>query len=115
MTKDLVSARDTSALLLIACFRYLTRIQLQEFLLGATDWTPLSREVITRRILQRLTRLSLITATPRLVGGPGGGSTGVAYNMTKAGDQLAASLDLVQPLRKPTSKGTFLMHHAIAT
>lgn len=115
MRTVITSARDTSALLLIACYRYLTRIQLQDFLLGATDWTLLSREVITRRILQRLISLNLVAATPRLVGGPGGGSTGVAYYLTASGDQLAASLEPGQPSRKPTSKGTFLMHHAIAT
>lgn len=115
MTKSMLSARETEALLLIGCYRYLTRRQLEEFLLADAGMTPLSREVVTRRILRRLTIRGLARATERLVGGRGGGSVGLAYYLTTDGAHFAATLEPGLPRRRPAAKGTFLLQHALVT
>jgi hypothetical protein len=115
MTRSMLSARETQALLLIGCYRYLTRKQMEEFLLADTTTTPLSREVITRRIVRRLAVQGLVADSGRLVGGRGGGSIGLAYHLTAAGSRFAATLEAGQPQRRPAPKGTFLLQHALMT
>jgi len=110
----MLSARETEALLLIGCYRYLTRKQLEAFL-PIEKLTPQSREVVTRRILGRLTVSGLVRPTERLVGGRGGGSVGLAYYLTADGARFAASLEPGLPQRHPAAKGTFLMQHALVT
>ncbi|MGH3442622.1 MAG: replication-relaxation family protein [Nitriliruptorales bacterium] len=111
---ELLSKRETEALLLVACYRFLSLGQLEEFILGGSQTTELSRQVITRRIVQRLRTRGLLAATRRLVGGPGGGSTRMAYYLSPSGLKLAASLEPGLPPKEPRA-GTFLMQHALAT
>lgn len=115
MTTNVLSARETEALLLIACYRYLSRSQLEGFILEGTQTTPLSRQVISRRIIQRLRDGGFVAALKRLVGGPGGGSTRLGYYLSASGAKLAASLDPGLPPRRPVTGGTFLMQHALMT
>ncbi|MDE3076170.1 MAG: replication-relaxation family protein [Chloroflexota bacterium] len=111
----LLSKRETDALLLLGCYRYLGRRQLQEFLLSGSETTPLSREVIGKRVLASLRSKRLVATTKRLVGGPGGGSTRLGYYLTTSGIRLARSLNPDLPARRPASGGTFLMQHALMT
>ncbi len=111
----LLSKRETDVLLLLGCHRYLSRSQIQEFLLSESQTTALSREVIGKRLLGSLRSKALVAATKRLVGGPGGGSTRLGYYLTTAGVKLARSLNLDLPARRPASGGTFLMQHALMT
>lgn len=115
MTRSVLSVRETEALLLIGCYRYLMARQLEEFLLSRTKTTPLSRQVIVRRILRRLATSGLVASTERLVGGRGGGSVGLAYFLTGPGTQLAASLEPGLPKRRPAARGTFLLQHSLIT
>ncbi len=112
---ELLSKRETEALLLLGCYRYLGRSQLQEFLLSDSLVTTLSREVIGKRIVGSLREKGLLGATKRLVGGPGGGSTRLGYFLTGSGIRLARSLNPDLPPRRPTGDGTFLMQHALMT
>lgn len=112
---NLLSKRERDALLLLGCYRYLGRSQIQEFLLGDSQTTPLSREVIGKRVIGGLRSRGLVAATRRLVGGPGGGSTRLGYFLSLAGVKLARSLNPDIPLRRSVSGGTFLMQHALMT
>lgn len=112
---NLLSKRETDVLLRLGCYRYLSRSQIQEFLLAETTTTALSREVIGKRILGGLRRRGLLGATKRLVGGPGGGSTRLGYYLTDQGVKLARSLNPDLPARRPTSGGTFLLQHSLMT
>ena len=110
----LLSKRETEALLLLGCYRYLSRSQMQEFILADSYVTALSREVIGKRIIRSLRSKALVGATRRLVGGPGGGSTRLGYFLTAQGLRLARSLNAELPSRRP-GDGTFLMQHALMT
>ncbi len=112
---NLLSKRETDVLLLLACYRYLGRSQIQEFILSDASVTAQSREVIGKRVLAGLRRRGLVEATKRLVGGPGGGSTRLGYFLTTQGVKLARSLNPDLPTRRPTSGGTFLLQHALMT
>lgn len=115
MSKSLLSTRETQVLLLLACYRYLTRHQIEEFIFAGSSVRPLSKQVISRRILQGLRSRLLVDATTRLVGGPGGGSARLGYFLTAHGYKLALSLNPSLPPKRPTSGGTFLMQHGLMT
>ena len=66
------SHRENEVLLQLSGFRYLTEPMLEDFLFGGSSFTPLSRQVITRRVLRRLKHKGLLLETPRLVGAAGG-------------------------------------------
>ena len=111
-----LTTRQTSTLLLLARFRYLTRGQLDSLVLANDGLTPQSRQVISKRILASLVRLGLIQASLRLHGGPGGGSTRSAYKLTAAGQRLTSRLNPdYQPRRPGGGPGTFLLQHSLAT
>jgi hypothetical protein len=68
---------------------------------------------MTQRIIDGLRRRGLIAATQRLIGGPGGGSSRVAYYLTARGYRIAASFSPGLPSRRrPPVRGTFLLGHA---
>lgn len=115
MTTNLLTPRETEILLLVACYRYLGLIHLEEFLFAGTQTSEMSRKVIARRIVQRLRTRGLLGATTRLFGGPGGGSTRLGYHLTTNGSRLARSLNPDLPLRHSPRGGTFLMQHALMT
>lgn len=111
----LLSERERKTMTLLGCYRYLSRSQIEQFVLADSEATKQSREVISRRIIMRLRAAGLVSASTRLVGGPGGGSTRVAYFLLPRGIQVAQ--DLYGGARPPrrTSRGTFLLQHALAT
>lgn len=104
--------RENEVLLRLAGFRYLTRELTEEFLFAGLSLTPLSRQVITRRVLNRLKRKGLILETPRLVG-PAGGTARLVYFPTAAGYKRARSLDSGLPSHRPGSRGTALIGHGL--
>lgn len=111
----ILSARETEVVLLLGCYRYLSRSQIERFLFEASSIRPLSKQVIARRILTRLADRGLLASTARLVGGPGGGSSRLGYLLTPHGYKLALSLNPGLPPKRPRSGGTFLMQHALMT
>lgn len=104
--------RENEVLLQLAGFRYLTRELTEEFLFAGSSLTPLSRQVITRRVLNRLKRQGFILETPRLVG-PAGGTARLVYFPTAAGYNRARSLDPGLPTHRPGLRGTSLMGHGL--
>jgi len=104
--------RENEVLLQLAGFRYLTRELTEDFLFAGSSLTPLSRQVITRRVLSRLKRRGLILETPRLVG-PAGGTARLVYFLTAAGYSRARSLDPGLPAHRPGLRGTWLMGHGL--
>jgi hypothetical protein len=106
--------RSKAALLQLARFRYLTRSQLQTLLFLSNPGSEASQEVLTRRALRALAERDLIRSTPRLVGGPAGGSSALVYSVSSSGLRLATSLDPDLIRRTGALQGTFLMQHALA-
>ncbi len=109
------SPRETEIVLRLAAFRYLGASQVCAFLFDGSSVSARSRTVITRRILGRLRSRGLVATTPRLVGGPGGGSARLTHYLTRAGYRLARSLDPLVPLRRLRSPGSFLIRHGLLT
>ncbi len=105
-------SRETEALTLLGCHRYLSRQQIEEFVLEGANMTAKSKRVVAKRILHRLKQRGLIGLTPRLAGGAGGGEARVAYFLTPAGHRLAFPHE---PAQRAPSRGTFLMRHALTT
>jgi Replication-relaxation len=99
-------------MLQLSGFRYLTEPMVEEFPFGGSAFTPLSQQVITRRVLGRLKRKGLILETPRLVG-PTGGTARLVYFLTAKGYNVARSLNPGLPSRQPNLRGTSLMGHGL--
>ncbi len=110
-----LSRRETDVLVLTASYRYLSRHQFERFLFAGTNLQPTSLNTSCWRILQQLTAKGLLAHTPRLVGGPAGGSNAVAYFLTRAGYRVALSLSPSLPAKRSPARGTFLMRHALMT
>src|SRR2546428_461904 len=108
----LSSHRENEVLLRLSGFRYLTEPMIEDFLFGESSFTPLSRQVITRRVLRRLKRKGMILETPRLVA-PAGGTARLVYFLTAKGYNLARSLNPSLPSRQPNLRGTSLMGHGL--
>src|SRR2546428_11073853 len=96
----LSSHRENEVLLHLSGFRYLTEPMLEDFLFGGSSFTPLSRQVITRRVLRRLKHKGLVLETPRLVG-PAGGTARLVFFLATEGFNLAPSLDPSPPPPPP--------------
>ena len=109
------SIRERTALVQMAFFRCLNSAQVEGFVLDRPDRTAHAREVATQRLLDRLRRRGLVAATPRLAGGPGGGSARVVYSLTEAGYRLANALDPSRPARRPPPRTTLFIEHALMT
>lgn len=112
---NFLSSRDIDVLVLTASYRYLSRHQFERFLFVGSSLRPTSLNTSGWRILQRLIARGLLAHTPRLVGGPAGGSNAVAYFLTRAGYRVALSLNPSLPAKRLPSRGTFLMRHALMT
>jgi hypothetical protein len=104
--------RENEVLLQLSGFRYLTEPMIQEFLFGGSSVTPLSRQVITRRVLRRLKGKAVVLETPRLVG-PAGGTARLVYFLTAKGYNVARALNPGLPSRQPNLRGTSLMGHGL--
>ena len=109
-----ITSRELETLLHLACFHYLTSVQLAGFLFDGGAATASTRSTGTRRALASLARRNLVAATPRLIGGPGGGSARRAYRITPEGDQLLASHER-RAGPPPARRGTIFVEHALAT
>jgi hypothetical protein len=109
------SMHEQTVLARVACFRCLTSAHVQDFVIDRPDRNPHAREVATQRLIDRLRRRGLIAATPRLVGGPGGGSARVVYSLTDAGYRMAHALDPSRPARRPPPRTTLFIEHALMT
>ena len=105
--------RETDVVRLLALHRFLTRPQLEEFLLAQSMLTPRSRQVVTWRLLGRLQRHGLVAATPRQTGGAVAGSTLPGYFLTTAGLRLAATFYPDLPARRPAARAPFLFAHSV--
>jgi len=111
-----LSGRESETLAWLARHRFLFQPHLAELLFGGSPHTPRSKRVLTQRVLDGLRQRSLVAATQRLVGGPGGGSGRVGYFLTPRGARLAATLVPGLPLRRDSAiRGTFLVGHAAMT
>ena len=108
----LSSHRENEIVLQLSGFRYLTESMIEDFLFGGSRITPLSRQVITRRVLHRLKRKGLTLETPRVIG-PAGGTARLVYFLTAKGYNLARSLNPGLPSRQPNLRGTSLMGHGL--
>ncbi len=111
----ILTTREREVLLLLGCYRYLSRDQLAGFVFEKDDLAVKSVNTTSWRILGSLARRGLVAQTERLVGGPGGGSTRLGYYLTVSGVRLARSLDPDLPPRRPAHGGTFLLQHALMT
>ena len=104
--------RETQVLLELAGFRFLTQAAIDEFLFGGSALSLSSRQVIVRRVLNRLKRRGLILETPRVVG-PVGGAARLVYFLTAAGYSRARALNPGLPAGRPGIRGTTLMGHGL--
>jgi hypothetical protein len=111
----ILSTRETEALLLLGCYRYLSREQISEFIFAKDKLASKSVNTTSWRVLGSLKRRGLVDQTARLVGGTGGGSERYGYFLTPSGYRLAASLNPALPARRPAARGTFLMRHGMMT
>ena len=109
-----ITSRELEALLQLACFHYLTTVQLAGFLFDGASVTAGTRSVGTRRAMASLAQRNLVATIPRLVGGPGGGSARRAYLITPEGDRWLASHDR-RAGPPPARRGTLFVEHALAT
>src|SRR5438128_12476572 len=108
----LSSHRENEVLLHLSGFRYLTEPMIEDFLFGGSSLRPLSRQVITRRVLHRLKRKGLTLGPPRVIG-PAGGTARLVYFLTARRYNLARTLNPGLPSRQPNLRGTSLMGHGL--
>lgn len=112
---ELRSKRETAVLTLLGCYRYLTARHVERFLFDGSPVSPMSQQVMVRRVLGSLRRSGLVDAATRSVGGPVGGSAALIYRLSVRGAHLAASLMPGYPLRRVGRVGTFMARHSLAT
>jgi hypothetical protein len=98
---------------LLGTYGFLSRVQIEEFVLGASTLNPSSRERVTWRILRRLSQPRLIATNALLAGDPEAMPTRIAYFLTNSGRKLFATLESVPPSRRLRVRGTFLLAHAL--
>jgi hypothetical protein len=104
--------RETQVLVELAAFRFLTQRHLEDVLFGSSTVSPLSRQVIVRRVLTRLKAHGLVQETPRLTGGVPGAAR-LAYFLTAAGYRRARALDPGLPAGRPGIRSTTLLGHGL--
>jgi hypothetical protein len=109
-----LSERELAVLHRLGSFRYLTTRQIERFLFDGSALRPKSREVVTQRVLARLRGRGLVVTTPRIIGGPGGGSVALAYLLTATGQTRFAALSTSARAR-PRARGTWSVQHAVTT
>jgi hypothetical protein len=107
------SARDTQTVRYLGMYRFLSRAQIEEFVVGDTTLTPRSREVITWRILKRLRDLRLVTTNAVQAAEPEAMPTRIAYFLTAGGRRVFRALEPEAPRWRVGVEGTFLLAHAL--
>ncbi len=104
--------RETQVLVELAGFRFLTQRHVDDCLFGGSTLSPLSRQVIVRRVLGRLKRRGLVLETPCTVAPPAGPAR-LAYFLTAAGYSRARALNPGLPAGRTGIRGTTLMGHGL--
>jgi len=112
---SVLSERETHALLHLARYRYLTRSQLQDFLFESSLMVRASQEVVSQRILRRLTAERLVVAVSRPSAELGGSTARRAYVLTRAGYARAAALGPGLPAWRPALRSTLQLSHGLVT
>jgi hypothetical protein len=97
----------------LGTYRFLTRGQIEEFVLGESTLTAHSREVATWRILRRLRTRQLVTTNAQLAGDPEGMPTRIAYFLTSSGRRIFAAAEPGLPRRRLRLRGTSLLEDAL--
>ena len=111
-----LSTRDAQVISLLAGYRYLTRAQLAAFLFEDADAiAPQSQEVLTQRILRRLTGAGLVAGLPRPRSELGGGTARIAYCLTRPGYALARTLGAGLTEWRPALRSTVQLSHGLVT
>jgi hypothetical protein len=98
---------------LLGTYGFLSRVQIEEFVLGTSTLISRSRERVTWRILGRLSQRQLITTNALLAGDPEGMPTRIAYFLTASGRKVFGALEPGRPRRRFRVRGTFLLAHAL--
>jgi hypothetical protein len=109
------SSRERDLLCRLSGFRGLNTAQLKEFLFAGSAIKPSSRDTTTARILARLRRRGLVAATPRLVGGPAGGSARRVHHLTDAGYRVVRTFDPALRDHGPPARSSLFIEHALMT
>lgn len=109
------SPHQAEVVLQLATFRFLAAAQIADLVFETSTASARSRMVMAGRLLAALRERGVVTATPRLVGGFGGGSSRPVYYLTPQGYRLARLLNPATPARRLKSPGTFLIRHALIT
>jgi hypothetical protein len=109
----LLSPRETEVFRRLAEYRYLSRPQIQQFLVGGTTMTPAAQMVATWRVLRRLKKRGLVTTNALLAGEPDAAPTHIAYFLTSVGRRRFADEEPDFPVRRLVQRGTFLIAHAL--
>jgi hypothetical protein len=107
------SPRDTEAVRLLGTYGFLSRLQIEEFVLGESKLNVRSRERVTWRILRRLSQRQLVTTNAHLAGDPEGMPTRIAYFLTARGRRVFETLDSLAQHRRLRVRGSFLLAHAL--
>jgi hypothetical protein len=98
---------------LLGTYGFLSRAQIEEFVLGESTLTASSRERVTWRILRRLSQRQFITTNAVLAGDPEGMPTRIAYFLTARGHRVFGAQESVVPRRRVRVRGSFLLAHAL--
>jgi len=109
LVRDTLSERDWSVLRAVAAHRFLTTRHVEGFCF-ADHASPLSAARITRRVLNRLFDLHLLTHLDRRVGGVRAGSASYVWTLTASGQRLLTTSDDASPRRVREPSVTFLDH-----
>jgi len=111
---DQLSNRDAAIVRDLSRVRVLTGKQLER--LHFYDLQAANRDRARRRVLNRLTHLSLVTPLSRRIGGVRAGSAGLVYSLDTAGQRILQQLDKgnKQPVRRPWTPGTLFLSHTLA-
>jgi hypothetical protein len=109
LVRDTLSERDWSVLRAVAAHRFLTTRHVEGFCF-ADHASPLSAARITRRVLNRLLDLHLLTHLDRRVGGVRAGSASYVWTLTPTGQRLLAGADDAFRCRVREPSVTFLDH-----
>src|SRR5580700_1211942 len=109
-----LSSRDLAITRTVCSLRYLSGSQLQR--MHIPDGTPLGRVRTSRRVLARLTKLSVLARLERRIGGPLGPGSGDYVYTLGVGGQRVAQLHGWLPTRRsrqPLAPGLAFLAHRL--
>jgi len=110
----MVTSRELETLLQLACFHYLTAVQVEGFLFEGSSLLPSSRAAVTRRVLAGLVRSGFAQTTARVLAAEGAGPARRVYALTSSGEAvLRRSGRRAGP--SPIRRGSLFIEHALMT